>query len=144
MIETKRTEVSMAWLVKTEPGTYSYDDLEREGRAVWDGVTNPQAQKNLRSMAVGDRVFVYHTGDEKSVVGVAEVARASYPDPRDKSGRLVVGDLKALRRAGEAVTLADLKAEAAFADSPLVRQGRLSVVPLDAAQEKVIVKRGGL
>jgi predicted RNA-binding protein with PUA-like domain len=144
MIETKRTEVSMAWLVKTEPGTYSYDDLEREGRAVWDGVTNPQAQKNLRSMAVGDRVFVYHTGDEKSVVGVAEVARASYPDPRDKSGRLVVVDLKALRRAGEAVTLADLKAEAAFADSPLVRQGRLSVVPLDAAQEKVIVKRGGL
>jgi predicted RNA-binding protein with PUA-like domain len=133
----------MAWLVKTEAGTYSYDDLEREGRAVWDGVTNPQALKNLKSMAVGERVFVYHTGDEKQVVGTAEVARAAYPDPKDKSGRLTVVDLKAASRLARPVTLADLKAEATFADSPLVRQGRLSVVPLTPAQVRLIEKRGG-
>jgi predicted RNA-binding protein with PUA-like domain len=133
----------MAWLVKTEPGTYSYDDLEREGRAVWDGVTNPQAVKNLGAMAVGDRVFVYHTGDEKQVVGEAEVVRAAYPDPKIKgTTRLMVVDLKPIRRLGKPVTLAALKEDAAFADSPLVRQGRLSVVPLTAAQVKVIEKRG--
>jgi predicted RNA-binding protein with PUA-like domain len=133
----------MAWLVKTEAGTYSYDDLEREGRAVWDGVTNPQALKNLKSMAVGERVFVYHTGDEKRVVGVAEVARAAYPDPKHKDGTLVVVDLKAVSRLSRPVSLADLKGEATFADSPLVKQGRLSVVPLTTAQVRVIEKRGG-
>lgn len=131
----------MAWLVKTEPGSYSYEDLEREGRGVWDGVTNPVALKNLKSMAEGDRVFVYHTGDEKSVVGEAKVARAAYPDP--KAPRLAVVDLKAVRRLPKAVTLADLKADATFAESPLVRQGRLSVVPLTEAQERVIETRGG-
>jgi predicted RNA-binding protein with PUA-like domain len=133
----------MAWLVKTEPGTYSYEDLEREGRAVWDGVANPVAQKNLKAMAVGERVFIYHTGDEKRVVGTAEVARAAYPDPKLKDGRMVVVDLKATARLGRPVTLADLKTEATFAESPLVRQGRLSVVPLTAAQVKLIEKRGG-
>jgi predicted RNA-binding protein with PUA-like domain len=132
----------MAWLVKTEPGTYSYDDLEREGRSVWDGVTNPQALKNLRSMAVGERVFVYHTGDEKRVVGVAEVVRVAYPDPKQKDGKLVVVDLKAAARLSTPVTLAALKAEAVFADSPLVKQGRLSVVPLTAAQVRLIESRG--
>jgi predicted RNA-binding protein with PUA-like domain len=132
----------MAWLVKTEPGTYSYDDLEREGRAVWDGVTNPAAVKNLGAMAVGDRVFVYHTGDEKQVVGEAEVVRAGYPDPKGGAKKLMVVDLKPVRRIGQPVTLAALKADAAFADSPLVRQGRLSVVPLTAAQAKVIDTRG--
>jgi len=131
----------MPWLVKTEPGTYSYDDLEREGRAVWDGVTNPQALKNLKEMAVGERVFVYHTGEEKSVVGEAEVVRAAYPDP--KAGKLVVVDLKAVKRLKSAVTLADLKAESAFEESPLVRQGRLSVVPITAAQASLIEKRSG-
>src|SRR4051794_5414724 len=113
----------MAWLGKKEPGTYSYDDLEREGGAVWGGVTNPQAVKNLRAMAAGERVFVYHTGDEKQVVGAAEVVRAAYPDPKDKSGRLAVVDLKAVSRLSRPVTLADLKTETAFADSPLVKQG---------------------
>jgi predicted RNA-binding protein with PUA-like domain len=131
----------MPWLVKTEPGTYSYDDLEREGRAVWDGVTNPQALNNLKEMAVGERVFIYHTGDEKSVVGEAEVVRAAYPDP--KAGKLVVVDLKAVKRLKSAVTLADLKAESAFEESPLVRQGRLSVVPITAAQATLIEKRSG-
>ena len=131
----------MPWLVKTEPGTYSYDDLEREGRAVWDGVTNPQALNNLKEMAVGERVFIYHTGDEKSVVGEAEVVRTAYPDP--KAGKLVVVDLKAVKRLKSAVTLADLKAESAFEESPLVRQGRLSVVPITAAQASLIEKRSG-
>ena len=122
----------MPWLLKTEPGTYSYDDLEREGKTVWDGVANPQAQKNLRAMSVGDVVFVYHTGEEKRVVGRAEVVRAAFPDVQIKAGA----------RLPRPVTLADLKATPAFADSPLIKQGRLSVVPLTAAQAKVIDTRG--
>jgi len=122
----------MPWLVKTEPGTYSYDDLAREGKTVWDGVANPQALKNLREMKPGDLVFVYHTGDEKRVVGTAEVVRAGLPDV----------EIKAKSRLGSPVPLADLKTTAAFADSPLVKQGRLSVVPLTAAQAKVIETRG--
>jgi predicted RNA-binding protein with PUA-like domain len=131
----------MPWLVKTEPTTYSFGDLEREGRAVWDGVTNPQAVANLKKMAAGDRVFVYHTGDEKQVVGDAEVVKTAYPDP--KAPRLSVVDLKVGRRLASPVTLADIKADAAFAESPLVRQGRLSVVPLTDAQARILDTRGG-
>jgi predicted RNA-binding protein with PUA-like domain len=126
------------WLLKTEPGTYSYDDLEREGRAVWDGVTNPVALKNLRAMKAGDRAFVYHTGDERAVVGRAEVVKIAYPDPRGDNDRLVVVDLKAAGRLARPVTLDEIKKLPVFADSPLVRQGRLSVVPLTAAQVKAI------
>jgi predicted RNA-binding protein with PUA-like domain len=93
-------------------------------------------------MAVGDRAFVYHTGEEKAVVGVAEVARAAYPDPSAREERLVVVDLKAVRRLRRPVTLAEIKAMAVFRDSPLVRQGRLSVVPLSAAQWKAIEQKG--
>ncbi|MFI5184306.1 MAG: EVE domain-containing protein [Vicinamibacteria bacterium] len=131
------------WLLKTEPSVYGYDDLEREGRTVWDGVTNPVALKNLRTMKKGDLVFVYHTGDVKAVVGVAEVTRAAYPDPKTKEEKLVVVDLKPLRRLRKEVPLGVLKALRSFADSPLVRQGRLSVVPLDAAQWKAIENEGG-
>jgi predicted RNA-binding protein with PUA-like domain len=126
------------WLLKTEPSTYGYDDLEREGRAVWDGVTNPVALKNLRAMKEGDRVVVYHTGDEKAVVGLAEVVRAAYPDPKAGDAKLVVVDLKPKGRLAEPVSLADIKKMPLFAESPLVRQGRLSVVPLDAAQWKAL------
>src|SRR3954467_14964784 len=108
----------MPWLVKTEPGTYGYDDLGRGGRAVWDGVANPVALKNLKSMAVGERVFVYHTGNEKQVVGTAEVARAAYPDPKEKDARLLVVDLTPSGRLPRPVTLAELKSDAAFAESP--------------------------
>jgi predicted RNA-binding protein with PUA-like domain len=128
------------WLVKTEPGTYSYDDLEREGRAVWDGVTNPVALRNLREMEEGDAVFVYHTGDEKAVVGTARVARAAYPDPKGSDPRVVVVDLEPTGRVARRVTLAEIKAVAAFADSPLVRQGRLSVVRLTKAQWNAVTK----
>jgi predicted RNA-binding protein with PUA-like domain len=130
------------WLLKTEPGAYAYDDLEREGRALWDGVKNPAAQRNLREMKAGDRVLVYHTGDEKAVVGEAEVVREAYPDPKYPTGKLVVVDLEPRGRLARRVTLAEIKEIAAFAESPLVRQGRLSVVPLTAAQWKAIAARG--
>jgi predicted RNA-binding protein with PUA-like domain len=130
------------WLLKTEPSAYSYDDLEREGRAVWDGVTNPVALKNLRAMKAGDEAFVYHTGDEKAVVGRARVARAAYADPKKGDARLVVVDLEPVGRLKVPVTLAEIKAMPAFADSPLVRQGRLSVVPLTPPQWKAVLDRG--
>ena len=126
------------WLVKTEPTEFSYADLERDGEAVWDGVSNPVALRNLRAMRAGDQVLVYHTGSEKAVVGVAEVVREAYPDPRRKNERLVVVDLRPRERLARPVTLAELKASAVFEDSPLARQGRLSVVPISAEQWKEI------
>lgn len=126
------------WLVKTEPQAYSYADLEREGRATWDGVTNPAALKNLRAMQAGELVVVYHTGDEKAAVGLARVARAAYPDPRAGQAHLVVVDLEPVGRLPAPVSLAAIKASPLFADSPLVRQGRLSVVPLSAEQGRAL------
>lgn len=129
----------MAWLVKTEPGEYSFDDLVREGRTVWDGVRNPQAVRNLKAMTAGEPVFVYHTGDERRVVGRAEVVRAATTGP----GRDALVELKAIERLPAPVPLADLKAERTFADSPLLRQGRLSVVPLTDDQVRVIEQHAG-
>jgi len=130
------------WLLKTEPGEYSYDDLEREGEGRWDGVANPVALRNLRAMKKGDRLLVYHTGDEKAAVGLAEVVREAYPDPKAKGGKLVVVDVAPVVRLARPVTLAEIKAMQEFAESPLVRQGRLSVVPLTAAQWKAVLARG--
>jgi len=129
------------WLLKTEPGEYSYDDLEREKRGRWDGVANPVALRNLRAMKKGDRVLVYHTGNEKAVVGTAEVVREAYPDPKAKGGTLVVVDVLARGGLARPVTLAEIKAMPEFAESPLVRQGRLSVVPITAAQWKAVEAR---
>jgi predicted RNA-binding protein with PUA-like domain len=131
------------WLLKTEPSTYSYDDLEREKRAVWDGVKNPAAVANLGRMKEGDAVFVYHTGGEKAVVGSARVARAAYPDPKARDARLLVVDLEAAGRLARPVTLAELRGMSAFADSPLLRQPRLSVVPLTAAQWNALARLVG-
>jgi predicted RNA-binding protein with PUA-like domain len=122
------------WLLKTEPSTYSFDDLLRDQKTRWDGITNPAALKHLRSAAAGERVVIYHTGDEKAAVGVAEIVRAAYPDPKNE--KLAVIDVAARERLAAPVTLATLKADKAFADSPLVRQGRLSFVPLTDAQWK--------
>lgn len=130
------------WLLKTEPGAFSFADLERDGRAVWDGVTNPVALRNLRGMKAGDRVVVYHTGGEKAAVGLAEVTREAYPDPKAKDPKLVVVDLAPRGRLRRPVTLAEIKGMPAFSESPLVRQGRLSVVPLTAVQWKAIEKAG--
>jgi predicted RNA-binding protein with PUA-like domain len=133
-----RDERPAAWLLKTEPSTYSWDDLVREKRAVWDGVTNPVALANLRRMAKGDPVVIYHTGGEKSAVGLGRVVRTAYPDPKAKDERLVVVDIEAGKPLPRPVTLAEIKADPAFRESPLVRQGRLSVVPLTAAQLGVL------
>jgi predicted RNA-binding protein with PUA-like domain len=122
------------WLLKTEPSTYSFADLQRDKHTRWDGITNPAALKYLKSAATGDRAVVYHTGDEKSAVGVAEIVKAAYPDPKNE--KLSVVDLKARDPLKKPVTLATIKSEKVFADSPLVRQGRLSFVPLTDAQWK--------
>jgi predicted RNA-binding protein with PUA-like domain len=129
----------MPWLVKTEPGEYSFDDLLKDGRTVWDGVSNPQALRNLRAMAAGESVFVYHTGNERRVVGRAEVVRSAAPG----AWREGIVELKAVGPLGAPVSLADLKDDCAFAGSPLLRQGRLSVVPLTDEQVSAIEKRAG-
>ena len=130
------------WLLKTEPGAYSYDDLERDAETRWDGVKNPAALKNMREMKVGDRVVLYHTGGERAAVGIAQVVRAAYPDPELADPKRLVVDIAARRRLKTPVSLGELKELKIFAGSPLVRQGRLSVVPLDSAQWKAIESRG--
>jgi predicted RNA-binding protein with PUA-like domain len=127
-----------AWLVKTEPGAYSYGDLQRDGTTHWDGVTNAQAQLNLRAMAPGDRVVVYHSQTDKAAIGLAQVVGAPYPDPTDPGGKRVWVDIRAERPLERPVTLTELKADPAFATSPLVRQSRLSVVRLDDEQLALI------
>ena len=123
----------MDYLLKTEPTVYSFADLQREKITIWDGVTNPVAVKNLRGMKPGERLVIYHTGDEKSAVGTASVVSVDAADPKTPQVKIKVG-----KAAAKPVTLADVKAEKIFADSPLVRQGRLSVVPLTAAQYKIL------
>lgn len=122
------------WLLKTEPSTYSWDDLVRERTAVWDGVTNPVALKNIAAMKPGDDALIYHTGEEKAVVGLARVTKAAYPDPKAKDPKLLVVELTPVKPLATQVTLAAIKADALFKDSPLVRQGRLSVVNISDAQ----------
>lgn len=129
------------WLMKTEPSTYAFDDLSREGTTAWSGVRNAQARLHLRAMKVGDAVAVYHTGGEKAVVGLASVTRAAYPEPGGDAGAVQV-DLAAGARLAAPVPLAALKAARPFAGSPLLSQGRLSVVPLDAAQWRALLALG--
>ncbi len=124
------------WLLKTEPSVYSWADLVRDGKTRWDGITNPAALKLLRSAEPGDLALIYHTGDEKSAIGVAEIVGAPYPDPKGKGTTPNVVDIAAKAALANPVTLATLKSDPAFADSPLARQGRLSFVPLTSAQWK--------
>ena len=116
------------WLVKEEPEHYNYASLERDRRTVWSGVKNPLAQKHLRSIRKGDRIFYYHTGKEKAVVAVAKAASDAYPDPKD--AKLAVVDVVPERRLERPVTLAAIKSDGAFASFPLVRMSRLSVMPV--------------
>jgi predicted RNA-binding protein with PUA-like domain len=127
------------WLLKTEPSAYSYQDLEREKRATWDGVSNPVALRNLRAMAKGDEAFIYHTGGEKAIVGIARVTKAAYPDPRAKDERLVVVDLAPVGAVQRRVTLSEVKTDKRFADFALTRVPRLSVMPVTAAQWKLLL-----
>jgi predicted RNA-binding protein with PUA-like domain len=131
------------WLFKEEPTHYSYDDLVRDGKTSWTGVKNPLAQKHLRSVRKGDRIFFYHTGDEKSVVGIAKAADAAYPDPADKSGKLYAVDVVPVKKLKAPVALASIKADKAFADFPLTRMPRLSVMPVDEDTWERIVKMAG-
>lgn len=132
------------WILKTEPSTYSFDDLIKQKTAVWDGVKNPLALKHLRSMQPGDDVLIYHTGDEKAVIGFARVTKAAYPDPKQKDPKLVVVDLKAGAKLPAQVTLATIKADPTFKDLALVRMGRLSVVPATPAQWQRLLRLGGM
>lgn len=122
------------WLLKVEPDCYSFADLTRDKKTDWDGVSNAVAQKHLRATAKGDRVLYYHTGDEKSVVGIAEVIAGPSPDPADETGKRVLVTLKPVKKLANPVTLAAIKADPAFAGWELVRLPRLSVMPVTPAQ----------
>jgi predicted RNA-binding protein with PUA-like domain len=126
------------WLIKEEPEHYNYSALERDRRTVWSGVRNPLAQKHLRSIRKGDRIFYYHTGKEKAVVAIATAASDAYPDPKD--AKLAVVDVVPERRLERPVTLAAIKGDAAFASFPLVRMSRLSVMPVSDTEWKRIEK----
>ena len=130
------------WLMKSEPGTWSWDDQVRAGVAEWDGVRNYQASNNMKAMALGDLVFFYHSVSEKRIVGIVEVAKLYYPDPTDKSGRFGMVDVRALRPMVEPVTLAQIKDDPRLQDLALIRQSRLSVLPVTADQWKMICAMG--
>lgn len=131
------------WLLKTEPSTYSYDDLVREGKTRWDGVTNPVALKNIRAMKKGDLAFVYHTGSEKSVVGIAEIASDPYPDPEANDLRIVVFDIATKKKLRRPVALAEIKSKKIFAGFDLVKYSRLSVMPVKETYWKETLKMAG-
>jgi predicted RNA-binding protein with PUA-like domain len=134
------------WLVKSEPGTWSWDDQKKKGAKgdAWTGVRNHQAKAHLQAMKPGDRAFFYHSGDDKAVVGTVEVLKAAYPDPTDKTGAFVCVDLRATEGLKTPVTLAAIKAEASLKDMVLVKNSRLSVQPVTAAEWKKVCAMGGL
>src|ERR1700758_632078 len=123
----------MDYLLKTEPSEYSFADLERDKQTIWDGVSNPVALRHLREMKPGERLIIYETGDHRSAVGTAEVVSVDPSDPKNPKVKIKAG-----KPLAKPVSLAEIKANKLFADSPLVRQGRLSVVPLTAAQYKAL------
>jgi predicted RNA-binding protein with PUA-like domain len=133
----------MNWLFKEEPTHYGFDAFVKDKKAVWSGVKNPLAQKHLRAVRNGDRIFYYHTGDEKAIVGTAKALGDAYPDPSDKSGKLSVVDIAPGKKLARPVTLKEIKADPAFADFPLVRISRLSVMPVTDAEWTRIEKIAG-
>ncbi len=126
------------WLFKTEPSSYSYDQLERDGKTTWDGVKNAAARKNIAAVKRGDQLLIYHTGDEKRVIGVAKALTDGYPDPKQKDEKAAVVDLAPVVRLKRPVTLAELKQRPSLRDFPLVRLPRLSAMPVSAAEWKEI------
>lgn len=131
------------WILKTDADTYPFDQLARERRAVWDGVSNALALKHIRSMSKGDRAFIYHSGEEKALVGLARIVSDPYPDPKAKDPKLVVVDIEAGDAVPTPVTLAAIKADPAFAELGLVRMSRLSVIPVPEAQWKRLLMLTG-
>lgn len=140
------------WLLKSEPHVYSYDDLVRDKRTHWDGVTSAPAQKHMRSIQKGDEAFIYHSGDEKRIVGLAKIVRGAYVDPEHEGEtiastgepKFVLFDLAPKQAAATPVPLAKVKGDAGFADFPLVKQARLSVMPVPPELEKVLREWAGL
>lgn len=132
------------WLLKSEPSAYSWEQLLKDGRTEWSGVRNHQAAANLKAMTRGDRAFFYHSGEGKEIVGIAEIVKEAYPDPSDKEGRFVMVDVKPVEPVKAPVTLAAIKAERQLADFALVRQSRLSVVPVSAEEWRLICKMAGV
>jgi predicted RNA-binding protein with PUA-like domain len=118
------------WLLKTEPDCYSWDDLTRDKKTVWDGITNALALKNLRTTKKGDLALIYHTGDERTAIGIAEITSNPYPNPKEEDDRMAVVDLKPKRKLPRGVTISDIKADPAFTGWDFIRNSRLSVVPV--------------
>ena len=131
------------WLVKSEPNTYSFNDLERDGRTVWDGVRNNAAALHLKAMAEGDEVLFYHSNEGLAVVGIAKVVRTAFPDVSDPAGRFVAVELASVRPLKRPVTLAQMKSEPALDDMAMLLQGRLSVSPVSQAEWTAILKMAG-
>ena len=131
------------WLVKSEPNTYSFADLQRDGRTVWDGVRNNAAALHLKAMKLGDEVSFYHSQEGLAVVGVAKVVKEAFPDPGDPAGRFVAVELAPVRPLPKPVTLAQMKASAALAGLEMIRQSRLSVSPVRAEEWGMILKLAG-
>ncbi len=132
------------WLLKSEPSAYSWDALVKDGRTQWNGVRNHQAANNLKAMKRGDRAFFYHSGEGPAIVGMVEIVKEAYPDPSDKEGRFVMVDVAPLAPLKSPVTLAAIKAEKTLADFALVRQSRLSVVPVAGEEWRLLCKMGGV
>lgn len=132
------------WLVKSEPGAWSWDDQVRDSVTAWTGVRNHQAAKYLRSMTLGDRCFFYHSVEQKRIVGVVEVVREAYPDPTAEDGRWVCVDVKAVQPVPCPVSLAEIKEVPELADIPLIRQSRLSVMPIEAEHWRLLCGMAGL
>jgi predicted RNA-binding protein with PUA-like domain len=131
------------WLLKTEPTVYSYSDLERDKKTVWDGVTSPWGLRQIRKIKKGDAAFIYHTGDEKQVVGIAEVLSDPYPDPKAGNPRFYVFDIKPKKKLKNPVTLAQVKADKRFKESRLVNEPRLSVQPMPDNLWDIILEMSG-
>lgn len=139
-MKSAKKESQGHWLVKQEPEDYSWDDLLRDGSTQWSGVRNFQARNNLRQMKVGDAVFFYHSGKEKCVVGIASVSKVAYPDPTAKEDGWIAVDIEPLKKLANPVSLADIKANAKLSDLLLVRQSRLSVMPIGESEFDEIVR----
>lgn len=132
------------WLLKSEPFKYSWDQMVKDGRTHWDGVRNHQAALNLKTMKVDDEAFFYHSNEGKEIVGIVKIAREAYPDPGDEAGRFVMVDVAPVGPVKRAVTLAEMKAEPKLADLALIRQSRLSVVPVSDGHCDIIMGMAGM
>jgi predicted RNA-binding protein with PUA-like domain len=135
--------VSNYWILKTDADTYPFDQLEQDRRTVWDGISNPLALKHLRAMVTGDEAMIYHSGDDKAIVGLARIVGGPRPDPKSKDPRLVVVDIAAAGRLPRPVSLATIKAQPDFAELGLVRMSRLSVVPVTPVQWRRLLALAG-